>query len=69
MFSNQSVQPVRVKAPRKGQVSMQLPRSDDGKVHEACGMRSNGSAAHFADAQAGIAGGAAGMKMPLSQGN
>ncbi len=66
--SNQTQESITVKRQRAGKVSMALPRSDDGNVHAASGGRLNSSAAHFADAQDRIVGGASAGKRPTSQG-
>jgi hypothetical protein len=45
-----SQESISVKAGSRRPVSMALPRTDDGNVHEAVGPRTTTSAAHFADA-------------------
>jgi len=50
------------------QVSMKLPREDDGKVHRACGETSNTSAARYADAVESLPGESTGGKFQQSSG-
>lgn len=66
--TNMNPETIRVKAGAKAQVSMKLPREDDGKVHPACGEMSNTSAARYADAVAGLPGEGTGMKMTQDSG-
>jgi hypothetical protein len=56
--SNVSKEPVNVRKPKKGPVSMALPRTDSGKIIKAVGDRPNNSAANYADAMDFIAGSA-----------
>lgn len=51
-----------------GKPSMQLPRSDDGKVHTATGERSPQSAANFADAMTGFGADSPGKAMRQDSG-
>jgi hypothetical protein len=45
-----SEETISVKPGARRAVSMALPRTDDGNVHEAVGQRTTTSAAHYADA-------------------
>jgi hypothetical protein len=68
--SNQSPMNIPVTGSQGGTPSMKLPRSDDGRIHKADGMRSNASAAHYADAMDKVMGGPGGAmpSVPLSPG-
>jgi hypothetical protein len=66
--TNLNPESVSVKKMASRQVSMKLPRSDDGKVHPAAGMRDNTSAAHYADAMDRATTGT-GSKLDLASGN
>lgn len=66
--TNMSPEAISVKRQASRPVSMALPRSDDGKVHKASGMRDNTSAAHFADAMDQVIGGAAAPGRPVTNG-
>jgi len=67
--SNAGSQSISVKRQRGGQVSMALPRSDDGMVHKASGKRDNTSAAHHADAMDRVVGGPSGAAREFAQGD
>lgn len=68
MKQTMSKETISKKSPKGGQPSMKLPREDDGKIHEAGGMRSNQSAANFADAMTGFAADSTGKAMKQDSG-
>lgn len=66
--TNMGPESIKVKQGASAQVSMKLPREDDGKVHPACGELSNTSAARYADAVASLPGEGLGKKFTQDSG-
>lgn len=66
--TNMNPEPVSVRRMQSRDVSMALPRSDDGNIHRASGSRDNTSAAHYADAMDSVIGGPSAPGRPLASG-